>query len=525
MALVRTLSRVLPVCAVGICLTLCTPFHTAGADWPQYRGPTHDGISKDRLNKQWTGSVTNPMWRIVLTNCIGSCAVSGGRVFTQTRRTMDSSDVEVCVALNANDGSELWATPVDNTGYPNGGIGFDDGPRTTPAVEGGSVFVLGSYFKLSRLNATNGIILWQKDLLATYGGTLINYQNCASPLLDSGFIYINTCAVSSNLMALRESDGSLAWRSQSEAMTHSTPVLTTIQGVRQIIFATQSGLVSLDPATGNRLWKFNYPFTYSTSLAVSPVVYQDMVFVSGNQGYNMGSVAARVVFANGSWTTSQLWANVGISSQLASHWTTPVAYQGFLYGQFGVQSFDFGPNPQLKCVDMRTGAVKWSTNGFGHGATVLMDDHLVTITERGDLVLTKPVTNAYTQLGRFLAIPNYSDPTNKCWNALAVCDGRVFIRSTAFVAAFDLSNPDLRLDPPLSVAANKLQLTVRTVNGAPVNSNRLAALEAHATTNISQGVNQWPKLTNALVLTNGNVRIDNVDGSIRPRFFIVTEPK
>src|SRR6185436_7777447 len=104
------------------------------------------------------------------------------------------------------------------------------------------------------------------NLLTAYGGTVIGYQNCASPLVEDGLLFINTCAPSANLMALRTSDGSLVWRSQNEAMTHSTPVLATIQGVRQVIFATQTGLVSLDPATGSRLWKFTYPFSYTVSI-------------------------------------------------------------------------------------------------------------------------------------------------------------------------------------------------------------------------------------------------------------------
>ena len=59
---------------------------------------------------------------------------------------------------------------------------------------------------------------------------------------------------------------------------------------------------------------------------------------------------------------------------------TPVCYQGFLYGQFGIQSFD-SPSAQLKCIEMRTGTVKWSVTGFGRGATILVDDHILSVTE------------------------------------------------------------------------------------------------------------------------------------------------
>jgi len=320
---------------------------------------------------------------------------------------------------------------------------------------------------------------------------------------------------------LRTSDGSLAWSSQDEAMTHSTPVIATIDGVRQVIFATQSGLVSLNPQSGNLFWKFNYPFIYSTSLGSSPVVHSNMVFIGGAHAYNMGSVVAEVRFTNSTWTTSRLW----YTNNPASHWMTPVAYQGFLYGPFGIQQFDALPTTQLKCIDMRTGQVKWSVDNFGHGGTMLVDNHLVIITEKGDLVLVKPDPNAYTELGRFQAIPDYHQDTNKCWNSPAIADGRVYVRSTSFLACYDLSIPDLKLDPPQLASANKFLLTARTDNGSPIDSNRFAAIEFRTSTNPALPLTQWTKLTNALVLTNGAVRATNVDGTgFNRRFFIVSEP-
>src|ERR1051325_2969835 len=129
---------------------------SAATDWPQFRGANHDGTSTDRILKRWTGAVTNPVWRVPITNCLGSLAVSGGRVFTLALRPTNGANMEWCVALNSTNGSELWAAPLDTGSYPNGGVGFDDGPRSTPAVFDGSVYVLTSYLKLFRLDATNG---------------------------------------------------------------------------------------------------------------------------------------------------------------------------------------------------------------------------------------------------------------------------------------------------------------------------------------------------------------------------------
>lgn len=464
--------------------------------------------------------MTNPVWRVLVPNCLASFAVSGGRAFTQARRSVGATPREFIVALNAANGAELWAVNLDDAIY-SGGVGPDDGPRSTPTVDGDSVFVLTSYLKLYRLNVTNGAVIWQTNLLAGYGGSVIAYQNTASPLVEGGLIFLNANAGTARLMALRTSDGSLVWRSENEGLTHSTPVLATIHGVRQVIFATQSGLISVDPESGSRLWRFSYPFNYSTSIGVSPVVYEDMVFVCGAHAYGMGSVVIQAALTNDTWTAARLWN----TNNPAAHWMTPVAYQGFLYGQFGIQQFD-SPTAQLKCIDMRTGAVQWSVNGFGRGGTLLVDDHILSITERGELVLVQPNTNAYTEVARFLAIPNFDQFTNRCWNVPAVSDGRVYVRSTAFAACFELSLPGLRLDAPALIPPDQFQLIIRTTSGAPLPSNRLTGLEVRMATNITQTLTQWVALTNALKLTNGVVRLEGLDSSGQTqRFFIVTEPQ
>ena len=500
------------------------------SEWPQYRGPTHDGVSTDRITKQWSGSVTNPVWRAYFTNGLASLAVAGGRVFTQVARPIGGSAREVCVALDAANGAELWSRIVDDAYYPGGGVGTDDGPRTTPAVDGDGVYVLSSYIKLLRLNATNGSVVWSNDLRATYGGDVIGWQNAASPLVDDGLIFVNANSGPRRVVALHTSDGTLAWRSQdeamNEAMTHSSAVLGTIHGVRQLVFAVQGGLIALDPRSGAALWRFIYPFGYNSSLAVSPVVHQDMVFISGAQSYALGSVVARINFSNNTWNATQLWANPGVSSTLASHWMTPVAHDGFLYGQFGVTSAYDSVRAQLKCVDMRTGTVRWSTNEFGRGSTLLVDNHLLVLTERGQLVLARLNSDTYTEVARFQAIPNYSGSANKCWNAPAVCDGRVYVRSTAQGACFDLTISDLKLEPPQRMTDNRLRLSVRTVDGSPVDADRLTGLELRAATNLTLAPPQWTRLTNSPVLTNGAVRFDDIEtGSQSREFFQVAEPQ
>jgi hypothetical protein len=80
------------------------------------------------------------------------------------------------------------------------------------------------------------------------------------------------------------------------------------------------------------------------------------------------------------------------------------------------------------------------------------------------------------------------------------------------------------LDPPRSAPGNNFELTIRTANGTPLDSNRLAAVEVWSSTNLSLSLSSWPKLTNSLTLSNGVGRVLNVDGRFPRRYFIVREP-
>jgi len=375
-------------------------------------------------------------------------------------------------------------------------------------------------------------------LLSLYGGALLQNEAAASPLIENGLIFVSTCAGAaargangiSTSMAFSTTNGSVVWRSQNENMTHATPILATIHGVRQVIFATRTGLVSVSPSTGALLWKCLYPFTVPApaDLCASPVVDRDIVFMTGSRSQLFGSFARRVNYTNGTWSTTLLWAQTSSSMQVASLWMTPIALDGFLYGQFSATAAGENDTGAFKCVDLQTGTVMWTTNGFGRGGTLLVNSNLLILTEKGALVLARPNTNAYTELTRFQAIPGYdpaSDHTNVCWNTPAVADGKIYIRSSYFGAMYDLSLPGLKLDVLTPGPAGNFQLTVRTSDGSAVNSSRLTGMEVRASTNLAWSPASWPKLTNQLVLTNGVVVVTNVDGAVPNRYFIVTEPK
>lgn len=501
-----------------------------------------DGSSPDAMATTWA---TNTPGFLVwtngsLTNGLSSFSVSQGRAFTMISKDDGTGNLrEYCVAVDAATGTNLWATPIDTAPWNptvnyNGGDGIapwntGDGPRTTPSVNGGRVFALSGLMHLVGLNVTNGAVIWSNNLVSVYGASTITWENAASPCLDNDLMYVNlnSSPNNQNLAAFRTADGSLAWSSQNENVTHATPVVATIAGVRQVIFPTQTGLVSLDRTTGALLWKAVYPFApISTSMAASPVVYSNLVYCTA--AYGRGAFVLQVAMINNTWSATQLWykdSSAGLPYR--SIWMSPVCYQGYIYTLAGENStFLWAP---LNCIELATGNLMWSTNNFGMGGLILVNTNLLVLTETGQLVVMQPTPSAYVELTRYQAFGFSSSAPGKCWNNPAFSNGRIYARGTQGGISLDVSvasRPPLKLLVPRFLSSGQLELSVTTADGTPIDASRLSKVQVRATNSVGISPALWPQLTVPLALnTNGVAVLTNfIQNSQSAQVFITVEP-
>jgi outer membrane protein assembly factor BamB len=481
-------------------------------DWPQYRGPDHDGVSLESIRTNWSEESPRQVWKINLGSAFSSVALSGSRAFTQARRTVGGEDREFCIALDAETGTELWATDLDRADYPNGGAGSDDGPRSTPSVAGDRVLVLTSYLQLYCLGAGDGRVRWSVDLKSAYGGEVIPWQNAASPLVLGDLVLVNGNGwAGQRLLAFHIQNGQLAWKGQNDRLTHATPVAATIQGVPQAIFFAQSGLVSVAPETGAVLWRHALRYN-GTSVAASPVVAGDLVYCSRGYAPNAGAVVVRVGEVSGALAASEVWSK---PNQLMNHWGTPVHYQGHLYGLYGQDLLYF------KCLELATGVEKWSVDGFGYGSVLVVGDRILALTEWGELVLVEPNPAAYTERARFRAL------TGKCWNVPAIRNGRIYVRSTTQAVCLDVAPPPpppLVLDAAVRQDEPALDLGIANQDGSPIAPNRAAKVELWTTDGLDPQAGVWTRFTNEAVLTNGRIRaVERLTPETPQRFFRTQE--
>lgn len=400
------------------------------ATWPAYRGAHYDGVSAEKLpTRSWPAAGPRALWKVPANGGFSSMTVDGTHAYTLVVRDIDGVKREVLVALEAQSGKEAWSAILGNAKYDGGGeAGTDDnkggdGPRSTPTVIGNLVVTLDARLQLAAFDATSGKNVWKRDLLAEHAGRNISWQNAASPVTDGKLIFVAGGGEGQALLGLDVATGKTVWKGQDDKMTHASPVVAEIHGRKQVVFFTQTGLVSVQPEDGKVLWRQAYPFKVST--AASPIVAGDIVYCSA--GYGVGAGAYRIAKQGEAWTSTELWR---FPNKLESHWSTPVYANGHLYGIFGSKQYGAAP---LKCIDLATGQEKWSKDGFGPGGLTLVDGHLVVLSDTGNLVLVEASPKGYTEKARADVL------AGKCWSTPTFVGGRIYARSTLEAACFDLN--------------------------------------------------------------------------------------
>jgi outer membrane protein assembly factor BamB len=359
-----------------------------------------------------------------------SFVTAEGKVLTVIARNIDGVLSEVCVAFDADTGKEIWATTTGRAKYRGGGdTGAEDnkggdGPRSTPAVSGNRVYVYSSTMALHCLDLAAGKPVWKKDILQEFNGRNIDWESAMSPVIDGELLYIAGGGAGQAMLAFKKATGDVVWKTGDDAMTHATPVVVTLHDVRQVIYIMQSGLVSLEASSGKPLWRF--PFPYRVATGCSPVVAGDVVVCTA--GYDIGGAACKVTRSGSAFEAKELWRSKG-NSAVASLWSTPVEKDGYLYGMISYKKFGTGP---LKCVDSKTGTVKWEQPGFGAGNVVLAGNELIALSDDGQVVLVEASPEAYKEIARTKAIEG------KCWSTPALSNGRLYVRSTKEGACLDL---------------------------------------------------------------------------------------
>src|SRR5688572_7726132 len=234
-------------------------------EWPQWRGPNRDGISKETgLLKQWPTEGPPLVWKATgAGRGYSTMSIANGRLFTMGLR----GDREYVIAFDISTGKEAWATP-HGTPFRND---RGDGPRGTPTVDGNTLYALGGNGDLSSLDARTGRVIWTMNVLQKFGGSNITWGISESPLVIGEKVLVNAGGPGASIVALNKKDGTLIWKSQSDRAGYSSGIPLQIGNTTQVVFFTNTRAVGLDVKDGKLLWEYARPANDVANVA-TPVI-------------------------------------------------------------------------------------------------------------------------------------------------------------------------------------------------------------------------------------------------------------
>jgi outer membrane protein assembly factor BamB len=392
----------------------------SGKDWPQFRGPTRDNISKETgLLQKWPQGGPPLAWKATgIGDGHSSVAISGGKIFTTGRE----GNAVYAFALNEADGKELWKTKFGGLGNNNEGQG-GKGSRSTPTVDGDMVYVEGPVGEVYCLSAADGKEVWHTNLKSNYGGIVPMWGYSDSPVVEGDVVICVPGGKGGTVLGLDKKTGKEVWRTKglSDPAHYVSPVIAEIGGVRQAIVMTAAHLAGISPKDGTVLWMTERKG--ATAVIPTPVVKDNYIFVTS--GYGVGCNLFKVDAQDGKFSVSKVYAN----KNMTNHHGGVVLVDGNLYG--------YSDGKGWVCMDFMTGEIKWKEKEqLGKGTVSYADGRLYLREERqGTLALLDASPEGYKEEGRF----DQPDRSGKpAWPHLVIANGKLYVRDMNTLLCYDI---------------------------------------------------------------------------------------
>jgi len=368
-----------------VSLWLCALGQNASAaDWPQFLGPTRDGVYGGKsLDFAWPKEGPVRIWRTSIGSGFSGPVVASGKLIIFHRQ----GSKEIVEAYEARTGKRLWISEYPTTYTDDFGKG--DGPRSTPAISAGRVYTFGAEGALTCWEMENGRKVWAVDTKSSFQAGKGFFGMACSPLIEGKLVLLNLGGMrGAGIVAFDAENGRLKWKATEHEASYSSPIVSTIAGTPYGFFFTREGLVALNPTNGTVYCDFPWRSRSAASVnAATPLVISNLVFISAS--YQTG--AALLALHNDRF--EKIWSGDDI---LSNHYATSVHHQGFLYGFEGRQEY----GAKLRCVELKTGRVRWTLEPFGSGTLSLVGSDLLLLTEKGELVRAAASPAGYVEKGR-----------------------------------------------------------------------------------------------------------------------------
>lgn len=392
----RKLSPMKKTPQAAFALLIALALSANAADWPHWRGPDYNGISKETgWSATWTGESPKQLWKAKVGTGFASFAVSNGRAYT----TGNAKDQDTVFCFDASTGEEIWKHSYPAKLDPKY---YEGGTSATPTVDDDRVFTFSKRGMVHCLDAARGTVIWSKNLAEEVKAEMPTWGFAGSVLIEGDLAILN---IGSAGAGLDKKTGKVVWSSGTAASGYSSGVPFGSGNERAVMMAIERDVVAIKARDGKEVWRFPWKTQYDVN-AADPILFDGKVFISS--GYNHGGG----VFDVGSNPPREIWNN----KNMRNHMNSSVLWQGHIYGV---------DENQLRCLDFNTGQVKWTDKASGKGSLMLADGKLIVLSDKGELIVADAAPSGFKPLSRRQVLGG------KCWTVPVLANGKIYCRNAA----------------------------------------------------------------------------------------------
>jgi outer membrane protein assembly factor BamB len=387
-------------------LSLAAPGAALAGDWPQHLGPARNGFYPDG-DFGWNGGGLKTAWTYTVGAGFAAPSVAAGKLFVFHRQGGN----EVLEALEAKNGKPLWKSEYSTTYRDD--FGFDEGPRAAPCVAEGKVYTYGAEGTLTATDAATGKRLWQRAAMKDFNAPKGYFGAVCAPVAFENKILVGVGGANGGgIVAFDAATGKNVWQALNDEAGYSSPVLAPLGGQPRAVFFTRTGLAVLDPHDGKVLAQHRWRSRSAASVnAATPLVSGNQIFLTASYG------TGAVLLDMSSGQPKEIWSG---DDSMSCHYATPVLKDGYLYGYHGRQEM----GAVLRCVEWKTGKVKWTNEKFGAGSILLVKNRILMVRETGQFVLAEASPAGFQGVATHRSI----EGSVRAYPALA--NGMLFVRNT-----------------------------------------------------------------------------------------------
>jgi outer membrane protein assembly factor BamB len=397
-------------------------------DWPTFRGSDRTGISKDTgLLESWPEEGPKLVWEAKgAGRGYASPAIAGDKIYTLGDGLSTADDkAEYLTCYDRKTGKQLWKSKTGNP-WTEGSESWQSS-RSTPTVDGDSVYVMTPFGDLISCATSDGSVQWKKNMKTDFGGKTDPWGYSESVLVDGDMLVCTPGGEKGTMVALQKKNGEVIWqcdRPENRCAGHSSIVISNVGGQKIYVQSTGSGPMGVSAKDGVLLW--SYAIDKTTSVIPTPIVRDEYVFFVAGYGRG-GALLKQVPGGDGSVKIEEVY---GLKPELGNKHGGVVLIGDYLYGD----SDDRG-NPY--CAKLMDGSIQWKGRGAGKNsaAVTAADGKLYFRYASGVMTLVDSSPSEFKEISHFEAPGSGERPS---WAHPVVLDGMMYLREGDSILCYDV---------------------------------------------------------------------------------------